>query len=147
MEKGELLTTNEKYAILCKDSFSLVIKELEILFDILISLLESDSMVAAIEKCNSRPGPGRREKMSLTFYFYTSLWCLKRFYEGFKGFKKTFWGTTKKVKKKRLNFYFNTTFRKHGTGRIKGKFEKPALFCFEDAALDNWHEYMGQIIQ
>ena len=134
MEKGELLTTNEK---LCKDSFSLVIKELEILFDILISFLESDSMVAAIEKCNSRSGPGRREKISLTFYFYASLWCLKRFYEGFKGLHKTFLRHHKKSEKKHLNFYFNTTFRKHGTGRIKGKFEKPALFYFEDAALDN----------
>ena len=69
MEKGELLTTNEKYAILCKDSFSLVIKELEILFDILISLLESDSMVAAIEKYKFRPGPGRRKKNKLNFLF------------------------------------------------------------------------------
>ena len=30
----------------------------------------------------SRPNPGRREKINLNFYFHTSLWCLKRFYEG-----------------------------------------------------------------
>ena len=29
--------------------------------------------------------PGRREKIKLNFYFHTSLWCLKRFYEGLKG--------------------------------------------------------------
>ena len=29
--------------------------------------------------------PGRREKVNLNFYFQTSLWCLKRFYEGLKG--------------------------------------------------------------
>ena len=40
--------------------------------------------------------PGRREKIKLNFYFHTSLWCLKRFYEGLKGLHKTFWGTTKK---------------------------------------------------
>ena len=31
----------------------------------------------------SRPNPGRREKITLSFYFHTSLWCLKSFYEGF----------------------------------------------------------------
>ena len=30
----------------------------------------------------SRPNPGRREKLKLSFYFHTCLWCLKRFYEG-----------------------------------------------------------------
>ena len=30
----------------------------------------------------SRLNPGRREKINLNFYFHTSLWCLKRFYEG-----------------------------------------------------------------
>ena len=29
----------------------------------------------------SRLGPRRREKINLNFYFHTSLWCLKRFYE------------------------------------------------------------------
>ena len=27
------------------------------------------------------------------FYFYTSLWCLRRFYGALKGLQETFWGT------------------------------------------------------
>ena len=38
----------------------------------------------------SRPNPGRREKINLIFYFYTSLWYLKSFCEGVKGLHKTF---------------------------------------------------------
>ena len=37
----------------------------------------------------SRTNPGRREKKLLHFYFHTSLWCLKRFYEGLKSLKFT----------------------------------------------------------
>ena len=33
----------------------------------------------------SCPDPGRGEKINLDCYFHTSLWCLKRFYEGPKG--------------------------------------------------------------
>ena len=36
------------------------------------------------------PDPRRRAKINLNFYFHTSLWCLKRFYEGLKGLHKTF---------------------------------------------------------
>ena len=36
----------------------------------------------------SSPDPRRREKISLNLYFQTSLWCLKRFYEGLKGLKR-----------------------------------------------------------
>ena len=43
----------------------------------------------------SLPHPGRREKINLNFYFHTSLWCLKKFFESLKGHHKTFWGTTK----------------------------------------------------
>ena len=50
----------------------------------------------------TRPNPGRREKINLNFYFHTSLWCLKRFYEGLKDLHKTFWGTTKKCENKNL---------------------------------------------
>ena len=50
----------------------------------------------------SCPNPGRREKIKLNFYFHTSLWCLKRFYEGLKGFHKTFWDTTKKCENRNL---------------------------------------------
>ena len=38
----------------------------------------------------SRPVPVQREKINLNFYFNTSLWCLEMFYEGLKGFHKTF---------------------------------------------------------
>ena len=31
------------------------------------------------------PVTGQREKVNLNFYFHTSFWCLKRFYEGLKG--------------------------------------------------------------
>ena len=36
------------------------------------------------------PDPGRRKKINLNFYFDTSLWCLKRFYEGLNDLHKTF---------------------------------------------------------
>ena len=38
---------------------------------------------------------------------HTSLWCLKKFQEGLKGFHKTFWGTTKKCENKNLTFTDN----------------------------------------
>ena len=40
--------------------------------------------------------------IELNFYFHTSLWCFKRFYEGLKGLHKTFRGTTKKCENKNL---------------------------------------------
>ena len=52
-------------------------------------------------------------KIKLSFYFHTSLWCFKRFYEGLKGFHKTFWGTTKKCENKNLTkFLFRYSFQK-----------------------------------
>ena len=48
--------------------------------------LVKDLPVLSLVKDPSRPNAGRREKINLKFYFHTSLWCLKRFYEGFKGF-------------------------------------------------------------
>ena len=41
-------------------------------------------------------------KIELNFYFLTSLWCLKRFYEGLKGLPKTFRDTAKKCGRKNL---------------------------------------------
>ena len=38
----------------------------------------------------SRPNPGRREKIKLNVYIQTSLWCVKRFYEGLKSLHKVF---------------------------------------------------------
>ena len=47
----------------------------------------------------SHPDPGQREKINLNFYFHTSLWYLKRFYEGLKGLhKKPFEAPQKSVK-------------------------------------------------
>ena len=43
--------------------------------------------------------PGRREKFNLDFYFHTSLWCLKSFYEDLKGLhKKPFEAPQRSVK-------------------------------------------------
>ena len=47
--------------------------------------------------------PGRREKINLKFYYHTSLWYLKMFYEGLKSLHKTFWGTTKKWENENLS--------------------------------------------
>ena len=52
---------------------------------------------------SSRPDPWQREKFNLTFYFHTSLWCLKRFYEGLQGLNKTFWGTRMKGENQNLS--------------------------------------------
>ena len=46
------------------------------------------------------PISDKEKKIKLNFYFLTSLWCLKRFYEGLKGLHKNFWGTTKKCENK-----------------------------------------------
>ena len=45
-------------------------------------------------------------KINLNFYFHTSLWYLKEFYEGLKGLRKTFRGTAKKCENKNLNYFF-----------------------------------------
>ena len=42
-------------------------------------------------------------KINLNFYFDTSLWCLKRLYEGLYGLHKIFWGTTKTSEYKNLS--------------------------------------------
>ena len=47
------------------------------------------------------PVPFRKlywNKINLCFYFHTSLWCLRRFYEVLNCLHNTFWVTTKKVK-------------------------------------------------
>ena len=47
------------------------------------------------------------EKINLDFYFHTSLWCLKCFYEGLKAFIKPQRSVKIKIQ---VNFYFITTF-------------------------------------
>ena len=66
----------------------------------------------------SRPNPGQREKIKLNFYFHTSLWSRKRFYEGLKGLHKTFWGTTKKCENKNLIFISIQLSEMHETLRV-----------------------------
>ena len=48
----------------------------------MIQLLKEDSPQEKPMFNPSRPDPGRREKINVSFRFHTSLWCLKRFYEG-----------------------------------------------------------------
>ena len=48
------------------------------------------------ESCN-------KVKINSNFYFHTSLWCLKRFYEGLKDLHKIFSGTTKISENKNLS--------------------------------------------
>ena len=64
----------------------------------------------------SRPDPGRREKVNLNFYFHTSLWWLKRFYEGLKPFE----APQRSVKVKfKLIFILLQLSKMHGAGRVK----------------------------
>ena len=49
-----------------------------------------------------RSNPERREKIKLNFYFHTSWWCFKKFYEGLKGLHKTFYSSTNKWENKNL---------------------------------------------
>ena len=48
-------------------------------------------MIELLHLNPSRPDPGQREKINLNFYFHTSLWCLKRFYEGLLRHHKEVW--------------------------------------------------------
>ena len=58
----------------------------------------------------SCPDPGRWEKINLNFYFHT-LWCLERFYEGFQGLHKTFEVRQGRVRIKiYVIVYINLTF-------------------------------------
>ena len=58
----------------------------------------------------SRPIPGRWRKIKLNFYFHTSLWSLKKFYEGLKG-------TTKKCENKKLTEFLLQYNLQKCTGR------------------------------
>ena len=71
----------------------------------------------------------RTKRKNLNFYFHTSLWYLKRFYEGLKGLHKPFWGTTKKCEKKNfeLIFILIQLSEMHGAERIKIEFSSNIL--------------------
>ena len=62
---------------------------------------------------------------NLIFYFHTSLWCLKRFYEGLKSLYKTFWGTPKKYE----NENFQVIFFLRSGSELKG-LRKTVLFLY-----------------
>ena len=52
-----------------------------------VLILEKNALIIFNYELNfsfnsSRPDPGRREKNNLKIYFHTSLWCLRKFYEG-----------------------------------------------------------------
>ena len=65
---------------------------------------------------HSGPYSGQKEKLNLNFYFYTFLWCLKRFYEGL---HQTFWGNTQKCEKKfKLVFILVQHSEMHVAGRV-----------------------------
>ena len=67
----------------------------------------------------SRLNPRRREKINLNFDFHTSLWCLKRFYEGLKGLYKPFEAPQRSVKQKlKLIFISVQLSETHGTLRV-----------------------------
>ena len=64
----------------------------------------------------SRHDPGRRKKINLDFYFQTSLWCLKRFYEGLK-----------ENKNLKLTLILKLS-EMHGAGRMKGSIFRSKMF-------------------
>ena len=59
-------------------------------------------IIQKIRAKSSRPDPRRREKINLNFYFHTSFWCIKRFYEGLEG----------------ITFILIQLSEMHGAGRI-----------------------------
>ena len=71
-------------------------------------------------------------KIKWNFYFHTSTWCLKRFYEVFKTFIKPFETPQRNVKIKILLIFFSSSGI--GTGRVKkcsffGKFGMLLFSC------------------
>ena len=78
-------------------------------------MISNDVMMTKQNINSSRPNPRQRKKVKLNFYFHTSLWYLKRFYEG-KAFIKPFEAPQRSAEIKiQLNFYFSSTFKMHGT--------------------------------
>ena len=84
------------------------------------SVWSSSSNISSHQPFRSNPS---RKENNLNFYFYTSLWCLKRFYNGLTGLHKTFWCTAKKSENKDLNICFSIQLSEtHGTGRVNSKY-------------------------
>ena len=67
-------------------------------------------------------------KIKLNCYFHPSMWCLKRFYEGLKGFKglhKTFRSTTKKCENENLIFSLRPGLGREGLTKLRFIMMKP----------------------
>ena len=77
----------------------------------------------------SCPNPGWREKIKLNFYFCTSLWCLKMFYEGLKDHKGP-WENTKNCENKNLTFISIQLPEMHGIERVKKTSDRKILWTF-----------------
>ena len=73
--------------------------------------LQSGISCAIFREDLTRPAPPHpctsesciKIKINLIFYFHTSLWCHKSFYEALKSLHKSFWSTTKKCENKNLS--------------------------------------------
>ena len=75
--------------------------------------------------------PSCREKIKLNFYFHTSLWYLRRFYEGLKGLQKPFWNNKKKWENKKFGLIFISIklSEMHGTLRVNHCFNPITTQC------------------
>ena len=77
--------------------------------------LESNYMLAIPVPIAEEKILNWREKTNSNFYFHTSLWCHKRFYEDLKSLHKTFRGNTK-CEKKILSWFFLFVRDRNGKG-------------------------------
>ena len=106
-QKGDLVQTSNSRLSLIESQFKQPLCQFSTVLDrgghfvFIVSSMYYDCL-ASTGFNPSRPNPRRREKIKLHFYFHTSLWCLKRFYEGHKGLHKTFKGTSKKCENKNV---------------------------------------------
>ena len=81
-------------------------------------LIESFLLASKASRINynsSRSDPRRIEKINWNFYFRTSLWCLKRFYQTWKAFIKPFEAPQRSL---RVKISVNLS-EMHGAGRFK----------------------------
>ena len=73
---------------------------------------------------HKRKSRTKRKKIKLNFYFHTSLWSLKRFYEGLKTFIKPFEAPQRSMKIKfNLMFISIQLSEMHETGRVKNEIQ------------------------
>ena len=72
-----------------KKSIFTIAKTNKVCFDknYFINLFD-EFFVRSLDTDPSSPNPGQRQKVKSNFYLHTSMWCLKRFYEGLKALRK-----------------------------------------------------------